>query len=95
MTEANLASARKKARERRPEFPAEQIQSKRSLVGGAKQTLEKPEGPHIKLICSSGHLNYVSKLPEPIMRIGSKASPVPGIRCLKCREIIAGGEVIQ
>ena len=95
MTNENLAAARKRAQAIRPEFPAAEIQSKRTLVGGAVQILEKPEGPHVELICSSGHLNYVFKLPKPIMRIGSKASPVPSIRCLKCSETLAGGEVRQ
>lgn len=73
--------------------------TKLSLAGAAILTAEEPDGPRVKLVCTGGDVNWVSKLPVfrgglPA-RIGSDKSPVPGVRCLYCGERLTGGETLQ
>ena len=69
--------------------PATQI----SLPFGAIQTGVKSTLPlhQFELVCNSGHDNWVSNIPIPVVRIGSSRSKLRFIQCIRCGERLVGG----
>jgi len=85
---------------RRPELSQGSYATEIDIPAGdvmAKQGLAVPPGefPYIELDCSSGHRNFVWKLPKPVFRLGTVRSPIYGIDCLKCTEGMIGGTIVQ
>ena len=78
----------------RQELPEDQVPQSKKIDGGAVQSLKEPKGIRIKLVCTMKHVNWVSKIPRPVVRIGSARSKIRYVRCLKCREMIIGGELL-
>lgn len=88
------SSRQEDAGSRRQEIPEDRVPESRTIDGGAVQTLKEPGGFRIRLVCSMKHVNWVSRIPKPVVRIGSSRSKIRYVRCLRCGEVLIGGELL-